>query len=237
MTPQLQNQHQNLVSHPVYNRLTTINNIKTFMSYHVFAVWDFMSLLKALQRDITGMQLPWTSSKYNPELVRLVNEIVLAEESDLDQNGVACSHFELYLRAMDELGADRSLIDDFLLDFELAKLPKDLQVVLAFNLNTAFNGKAHEVAAAFFYGREKLIPEMFESIVRVMKRENLHCPTLLYYLERHIEIDAEEHGPKAQQCLIELTDTPDKSQQAIEVATKSLQMRDKLWNFIESQLS
>ena len=111
--------HIDLENHPMYENLTTLKNIQIFMQYHVFAVWDFMSILKALQKEITCVSVPWTVSSYDPEMVRLVNEIVMAEESDIDHQGRAVSHFSLYLRAMDEIGADTTLIKQFLEDYNL----------------------------------------------------------------------------------------------------------------------
>ena len=93
MSPEISLLHRQLASHPVFSQLSSIANIRIFMTYHVFAVWDFMSLLKALQREITCVEVPWVESKHDPELVQLINEIVLSEESNVDQHRNPCSHF------------------------------------------------------------------------------------------------------------------------------------------------
>jgi hypothetical protein len=228
--------HNSLSKHPMYQSLTSIENVRTFMQYHVFAVWDFMSLLKSLQRQITCVDIPWNNSKFDPEIVRLVNEIVLGEESDIDQNGNAISHFALYLKAMDEIGADNSLIKKFIDNYDLEPLPDELKNIVSFHLDIALDGKVHEVASSFFYGREKLIPEMFQSVVDVLDKAQMDCPTLKYYLERHIELDGDDHGPKAQKCLSQLLDSQGKKQEAISMAIKSLDMRWRLWDFIQQEM-
>lgn len=226
----------NLKFHPMYRELNSLKNLRIFMQYHVFAVWDFMSLLKSLQKELTSVKVPWSQSSYNAEMVRLINEIVLGEESDVDQNGVASSHFELYLKAMNEIGADTSLIHHFLQDFNFNQLPSELNKIVSYHLDIALNQPVHCVAASFFYGREKLIPEMFESIVEILETEKLDCPTLIYYLKRHIEVDGEEHGPKALQFLNHLIQDPQKKKEAEQTANQSLKMRQRLWNFILSQM-
>jgi len=228
--------HRELAHHPIYKNLTSIENIRVFMKYHVFAVWDFMTLLKSLQRNITCVSLPWNDSGYDPELVKLINEIVLGEESDQDQHGNATSHFSLYLKAMEEVGADTSLIRQFLKEFELGVLPSEIKCIVAFHLDIALNKKPHEITSSFFFGREKLIPDMFESIVKVLKDSEVNCPTLLYYLERHIEVDGGDHGPKALSCLEKLVDSLEKEKEVIEVARRSLDMRWDLWDFILSKI-
>ena len=101
-----------VVSHPLYSALDTHEAISTFMEHHVFAVWDFMSLLKSLQRQLTCVELPWVPTGPTGSR-RLINDIVLVEESDELQGGFI-SHFELYLDGMTQAGADRSTIDTFI---------------------------------------------------------------------------------------------------------------------------
>ncbi len=220
-----------LCRHEVYSRLTDMKSLRHFMSYHVFAVWDFMSLLKSLQKEITCVEVPWRPSTYSPELVRFINQIVLGEESDLDKDGNAISHFELYLSGMKEVGASPSGLFDFLPELNIDTLPSGVKEFVSENLRLAREGHPVEVAASFFFGREKLIPSMFTSMVEVLKRENVEAPTFLYYLERHIEVDGEEHGPLAMKCLSELM-KGDKSKEtmAMKAGINALYLRKKLWD-------
>ena len=81
-----------LLAHPVYTKINNLEGLQQFTQYHVFAVWDFMSLLKSLQIGLTSVQLPWVpvgsaNTRY------LINEIVLGEESDVDEHDQRISHF------------------------------------------------------------------------------------------------------------------------------------------------
>ena len=116
-TSQLDEYRSALINHPLYNAMNSIDAIQRFMETHVFAVWDFMSLLKRLQLDLTCATIPWTPVG-NPVTRRLINEIVFGEESDVDQNGNATSHFELYIKAMEDIGADTSAIKSFIQQLE-----------------------------------------------------------------------------------------------------------------------
>jgi len=220
----------------MYQQLDSLKNLRIFMKYHVFAVWDFMSLLKSLQGTLTGLSIPWQESSFDPALVQLINEIVLIEESDQDQTGAAISHFSLYLRGMQEIDADDGLIRNFILEKDYSLLPGPLKDIVEYHLDLAMHGEIHEVASSFFYGREKLIPDMFTSIVDVLEKSATASPSLLYYLKRHIQVDGDEHGPKALLCLHKLTDTLQKSERAMSVAQESLQKRCQLWDFIEAEI-
>lgn len=223
--------HHKLISHPVYGELDNIESLRAFMECHIFAVWDFMSLLKSLQNKVTCTKIPWKPSSYSTDIVRMINEIVLGEESDLDQNGVPCSHFDLYLRAMDEVGANTAPIHRFLQTLNIDELPYQVREFVEGNLDMALNGRIEEVAASFFYGREKLLPDLFEKIVSILKNENLNCPTLIYYFERHIEVDGESHGPLAMKCLTEICgDCETKNLRAHYAGIQALRHRERLWD-------
>lgn len=236
-----------LVNHPLYNKIDSIDAIQRFMETHVFAVWDFMSLLKRLQLELTCATIPWVPVG-NPITRRLINEIVFGEESDVDQNGQAVSHFELYLRAMEDIGADTRAITSFIKQLKQGESWKNAivnsgasQAAVQFVRNTmdcVENAPIHVVAGVFTYGREDLIPDMFISIVRELSEKgHSGAQTLVYYLERHIEIDGDEHGPMALQMIYELCEGDStKKQESIHAAKQALESRIELWDAITDTL-
>lgn len=233
LKPKLTQLNQELSNHEAYQALNSVKSVRTFMEYHIYAVWDFMSLLKSLQQRLTCVDVPWIESKQDPEVVRFINEIVIGEESDLDPEGNAVSHYSLYLKAMEEVGADTTRIKRFIETQDLSLIPEGARQFVEYNLEIAKNGSDVEVASAFLYGREKLIPDMFTAIKDVMSTENVDCPTLIYYLERHIELDGDEHGPLAEKCLQALCgDDSAKWQSAEDIAVESLKLRSKLWDAV-----
>jgi hypothetical protein len=168
---------------------------------------------------------------YPAEMVRLINQIVTGEESDLDQDGKAISHFDLYLRSMEEIGASTAPIREFLATLDYSLIPAGAREFVEYNIDLAKNRHVVEVASCFFFGREKLIPDMFQSMVDVLKKENVSAPTFLYYLERHIEVDSGEHGPLALKALSNLTSGDSKLEQlAMESGLRALVMRTALWD-------
>ena len=229
----LELKHQ-LSKHPLFPKITTIESLQHFMQGHVFAVWDFMSLLKSMQREITCVEVPWRPSLYSKDTVRFVNEIVLGEESDLDAFGNPLDHFSMYISAMQEVGASTARISEFLSTLDYSLVPDYAQEFVAFNIELARNAPIHLVAGAFLFGREDLIPEMFTSIVKELERTDLKCPQLMHYLNRHIELDGGEHGPMAFKLLHELTQGDEsKLNEIYSIAKQSLKLRYKLWDGIE----
>jgi hypothetical protein len=202
---------QEVVSHPIYRELTTMNAVVTFMEHHVFAVWDFMSLLKALQRRLTCVQVPWVPSGPAGSR-RLINDIVLVEESD-ELSGGFISHFELYLEGMRQTGAKTHPIEDFIgllragepvLDsLKKADVPAPSAEFVATTWGFVEDAPVHCQAAAFAFGREDLIPDMFDQIA-VLNSELGQLSVFMDYLRRHIQVDSEEHTPMAMQMLADL---------------------------------
>jgi hypothetical protein len=231
-----------LADHPLYGSIQSLEALHLFMQAHVFAVWDFMSLLKTLQRGLTCIDVPWVPTG-NAEARRLINEIVLGEESDL-YRGRALSHFELYLEAMQACGADTQPILHVLQILQQGVSVKDALagapatarsfVEQTFALAQSGQPQFHIVAAAFTFGREDLIPDMFRGFVRSLDRALAgRLELFTWYLERHIEVDGEEHGPMALRMVSSLCgEDEERWREAKEAAESALQARLGLWDGI-----
>lgn len=235
---------QKLLHHDLYKYIESPDDLRTFTHYHVFAVWDFMSLLKVLQQKLTNVNVPWTPGG-NPEFTYLINDIVLAEESDINREGKRQSHFEMYLDAMEDIKASTSQIRNFteqiqhgtdvFLVISASDLPKSVKSFLIFTFNTLYHKRTHDVLSAFTLGREELIPDMFTEVLDHIQNnfpdENIQ--KLKYYFERHIEIDADEHGPMAIKLLENLCqDDLNKWKSVEKTAELALHKRISLWNGI-----
>ena len=232
-----------LISHPVYASIKTLNDLQVFMEYHVFAVWDFMSLLKSLQKNLTCVDIPWVP-KGSAQTRYLINEIVLGEESDVDANGIRTSHFELYLQAMKQTGGNIKPITLLLdgirsgLSLNQCLLQEDIPAASGAFVKNTFSvinaNKAHVQAAVFTFGREDLIPGMFISFVNELNKQTENKVDILkYYLERHIEVDGDHHSHLGYKMTAELCgDDPRKWEEATIAVKDALLHRIALWNGI-----
>ena len=234
-----------LANHEMYRRLGSIDDMRVFMGSHVFAVWDFMSLLKSLQRCLTCVELPWIPLG-RASTRRLINEIVLEEESD-SINGVVTGHFELYIEAMNQIGADTRPITRLL--HELASVPLNEAIAccgapagaVAFMRSTfSFidTGKPHVISAAFTFGREDSIPAMFRMISNAVQLYPESMTLLSTYLIRHLQLDEEDHAPKAIEMLCDLCGDDDvKWDEAASAAYLALEARLRFWTAIASNFT
>jgi Protein of unknown function (DUF3050) len=232
-----------LLDHPVYHAIDCLESLHIFMEHHVFAVWDFMSLLKTLQRQLSCVDVPWLPGG-NVLGCRFIDEIVVAEESDSDGEGGFVSHFELYRRAMKQCGADTACVDGFL-DLlshgksiadalESAGVAPSARAFVEQTFEFIAEGNLCAIASAFTFGREDLLPALFQRIVDELNVEAKGgLEVFRYYLNRHIGLDGDEHGPMASRLMQSLCGT-DRTLWAIaeQAATKSLDARQKLWDGI-----
>lgn len=250
MSPHLKTLHerieplrQQLASHRLYTSIRSLSDLNLFMQSHVFAVWDFMSLLKALQRSLTWVEVPWQPTQ-DAVTRRFLNEIVLGEESD-SCDGRTFSHFELYLEAMQQCGADTAEISRFLRilrsgasvtqAMDWAGIPIGASRFVGETFAILDSESLPAIAAAFAFGREDVIPEMFRSFVRELNSSlSGRVQTFLFYLERHIEMDGDDHGPLALRMIENICgDDPLRWNEAEYAAERALRARIHLWDSID----
>ena len=235
-----------ITAHPLFEKELEPKDICKFMESHIFAVWGFMSILKSLQKMITPNNLPWIPNENTKNgLVNFVNEIILCEESDFIEGIGFISHFEIYLLAMNNMGAKTEQLDKFISRItdrgynekylDGIDTSDEVKSFLKHDLEVSMNGTLPEVIGAFTLGREKVIPNMFSYILPAIK-ETSTSTHLITYLERHIDIDGDRHGPLSMKLL---DASCDKSQLPLAYATavKSLEFRLLVWDKVYEDIS
>ncbi len=232
-----------LIAHPIYAELTTLADVARFMECHVFAVWDFMSIVKRLQHELTCVELPWVPV-VSAKSARLINEIVVGEESDEDGEGGYASHFDIYRRAMLEVRADTHAVDALIerardtRTFDPSWVPEPARAFVSSTFRSLETARVHELAAVFTFGREDVIPDMFRAIVHALDaKEQARLKHFRYYLERHIGVDENHHFPLALAMLQELcgSDTT-KWREALAAVEGALASRIALWDRTRERL-
>jgi hypothetical protein len=232
-----------LAAHPVYRMLKTPEDLRVFMAHHVYSVWDFMSLVKYLQNAIAPTSVPWAPPR-DTVVARFINEIMLEEETDQNAPGAQgpefLSHFELYCLAMEEVGVESSAPQHFAqtasgsgiqaaLDLRVA--PQAAATFTTTTFSFIGTGKPHVVAAAFALGREHIIPAMFRAFLKDMSITSTDAPAFHYYLERHIHLDEDFHGPLSLRMVDTLIgDDPVKAREAEDAAIDAISARLAFWD-------
>ncbi len=235
-----------LRNHSLYNNIKDVEDLKIFSNAHVYAVWDFMSLLKFLQIKLTSTSLPWFPSN-NTITAKLINEIVAGEETDEDQDANPMSHFEMYINSIQEFGLDTDEILDNINslnnlesieeDIDKLNIKEYVKNFLKFTFSVIKRGNVHEVASVFTFGREDLIPDMFIPLIEGINAENNDLNKLIYYFKRHIEVDGDMHGPMSMEMLSYLcNDETKKISEASSVSKEALLARILLWDGIENEI-
>ena len=237
---------QKITAHPLFANKLEPKQICKFMESHIFAVWGFMSILKSLQKMITPNNLPWMPNKNTKNgLVNFVNEIILCEESDYIEGIGYISHFEIYLLAMKNMGARTDQLDKltsiiadkgynkkYLDDVDASD---EVKSFLKHDMEVSMNGALPEIVGAFTLGREKVIPNMFGYILPAIK-ETSTSGHLITYLERHIDIDGDRHGPLSMK-LLDASCGKDQLSLAYATAVKSLELRLLVWDKVHEDIS
>jgi hypothetical protein len=229
-----------LENHPIYEAVSTIDDLRCFMEHHIYSVWDFMSLIKYLQSEVAPSKYPWTPQGEG-SVRRFINELVLEEESDeTNIPGEYFSHFELYHRAMREIGADVSPSVSFIDAVQEKGINKALELSCVPSPSRAFtsttfqfiqNNKPHQVAAALALGREHIIPCMFRSILKKIGVTDKEAPTFHFYLNRHIHLDEDFHAPLSLRLLNGLcAGDESRIQEAVAAAQQAITARIEFWD-------
>jgi hypothetical protein len=235
--------------HPVYQAIDGLPALRAFMAHHVYSVWDFMSLLKDLQQRVAPAGAPWLPVG-DPMLRRFVNELVLEEETDEaptpDGRKSYASHFELYLAAMDDVGAatapalalvDRVREAGVAAALETAPLPEPARRFMKTTFGFIATGKAHVVGAALALGREHIIPPMFRALMARMGIGADQAPRFHYYLERHIHLDEDFHAPMSLRLLESLcAGDAAKQAEAVAAARQAIEARIAFWDGVLAAL-
>ena len=235
-----------LKNHSLYNNIKDVEDLKIFSNAHVYAVWDFMSLLKFLQIKLTSTSLPWFPSENNTT-AKLINEIVAGEETDEDQNANPMSHFEMYINSIQEFGLNTdeilnninslNKIESIEEDIDKLNIKEYVKNFLKFTFSVIKRGNVHEVASVFTFGREDLIPDMFIPLIEGINAKNNDLNKLIYYFKRHIEVDGDMHGPMSMEMLSYLcNDETKKISEASSISKEALLARISLWDGIENEI-
>lgn len=90
---------------------------------------------------------------------------------------------------------------------------------------------------SFLYGREDAIPQMFKALLTDWSVLQEEAPIFVYYLQRHIELDGDSHGPAAARLISDLAQgNADNLQQIRRAGISAIKHRLALWDALQSEL-
>jgi hypothetical protein len=210
---------ETLLKHPIYTQVDSLDRLREFMQIHVFAVWDFMSLVKRLQSEVTCHQLPWLPPARR-QVARFANEEVGARTVNVRTFIASIDQGKSWETALKELNVPAGIAD-----------------FVSETLRCAIYGSVVEVASYFFFGREDVIPEMFKKLLALWSGGAAAVPHFAFYLERHIELDGDSHGPWAQEMLMALAGQDEEQwMMATDAARRAITSRIRLWDSVVAHL-
>ncbi|WP_191964869.1 DUF3050 domain-containing protein [Synechococcus sp. RSCCF101] len=246
-----------LKNHPLAEEIRDRASLRLFMEHHVFAVWDFLALLKALQASLADAHHSGDPAVDGSGLAA-INRIVAEEEADEapdNPSGASrVSHLEIYLQAMNEVGADTGPIqrlmerleaaevgsltsEDALRRLERLPIPQPSLRFLTNTFAMIHTGRASVMAAAFAHGRELLVPQLFQAILDRSLIPAQQAPGLHWYFRRHIAVDGDTHGPQSLALVQSLRRGSANEASLSEAAEQqALGARLALWNGIHQAL-
>ncbi len=228
LTP-IEDLQRELYAHPVYAEVADLADLRVFMSHHVYAVWDFMSLIKHLQRAVAPTTTPWMPQA-DPAVVYFINQLVLEEESDSIETAAGVeygSHFALYLKAMAEIGADAQAPRRF-----LDRVRQD-------GLDAALYADSTPLPARYFSETTFcfIIPDMFRRLLAAAGVDPAQAPTFHHYLNRHVHLDEDFHGPLSMRLLDALCgDDPKRLEEAATAAEEAICARIRFWDGVRDAI-
>ena len=148
--------------------------------------------------------------------------------------GADTARAETFLEAVAQKGIDQALDE--------TALPPSIDQFIRHTFNVIRSNKPWIICAAFAYGRESIIPDMFQRLRQSEAMQSVNCPAFDYYLARHVEVDggvkdSPGHGELALQLLDRLCEgIADRCAEGERAGVEALRMRSEFWLGITAHL-
>lgn len=243
-TREIEKLTKDLFNHPLYRNIKNDEDIKIYMKHQIWCVWDFMTLVKSIQLAIIPPSIYWTPPK-DASLGAYIYEVLLTEETDITYKAEGrASHFETYLESMKYANVDTNPILNFI---------KGLQNGLSYEDSISNSGitkpaknfvdttikfarsPVHISVSVFCLSREGIIPGMFS---RLLKNLSLSKDLFIFswYINRHIALDSDSHGPLSIKLFKTVVDTEEKEKEALSAALEALKARKYFMDEINKEI-